>query len=62
MSYFFTLVNTTTCGSAQRHARAEFIQGCKDDEQFRDQYVLPTLIRIRFHSVANLYIDELTLC
>ena len=55
MSYFFTLVNTTTCGSAQRHARAEFIQGCKDDEQFRDQYVLPTLICTNVHSVGILY-------
>ena len=42
MSYFFTLVNTTRCGPMQRQARAEFIQGCQDDLEFRDQYVLPT--------------------
>ena len=40
MSYFFTLVNTTRCGPMQRQARAEFIQGCQDDLEFRDQYVL----------------------
>ncbi len=43
MSYFYTLVNATKCGPAQRQARAEFIQGCEDDEEFLDQYVPPPI-------------------
>ena len=43
MSYFYTLVNTSKCGPTQRQARAEFIQGCKDEEGFVDQYVPPPI-------------------
>jgi hypothetical protein len=41
MSYLFTLVNTTKCGATQRQARSEFIDGCKDEEGFLDQFGQP---------------------
>ena len=62
MSYFYTLVNTTKCGPAQRQARAEFIQGCKDDEEFLDQYVLPPICIMIHRQSQRTCKDDIPFC